>query len=102
LSSCDPRFPVIWWVWRRDFWGIISPRGSYHLPQIFSQELEPFGISGDELVGLTSRAQDFSALFNLADSPPPLYGRSARCLLSPVRRGVLRVPVLFWFDPVLF
>jgi hypothetical protein len=41
-------------------------------------------------------------LFNLADSPPPLYGRSARCLLSPVRRGVLRVPVLFWFDPVLF
>jgi hypothetical protein len=35
-----------------------------------SQELEPFGISGDELVELTSRARDFSILFELADSRP--------------------------------
>jgi hypothetical protein len=67
-----------------------------------SQELEPFGIFGDELVGLTSRARDFSALFDLADSPPPLRGPSARCLFSPVRRGLLRVLVLLLFDPVLF
>jgi hypothetical protein len=67
-----------------------------------SQELEPFGISGDELVGLTSRARDFFALFDPVDSPPPLRGPSARCLFSPVRRGVLRVLVLLRFDLVLF
>jgi hypothetical protein len=53
-------------------------------------------------VGLTSRAREFSALFNLADSPPLLRGRSTRCLFSPVHRGVLRVLVLFRFDPILF
>jgi hypothetical protein len=33
---------------------------------------------------LTSRARDFSALFDLVDSPPPLRGPSPRCLFSPV------------------
>jgi hypothetical protein len=67
-----------------------------------SQELEPFGISGDELVELTSRAQNFSIPFELADSPPLLRGPSVRWLFSPVRRGVIRVLVLFRVDPVLF
>jgi hypothetical protein len=67
-----------------------------------SQELEPFGKSGDELVGLTSRARVLSALFELADCPPSLCGLSASIQFSPVRRGVLRVLVLFRFDPVLF
>jgi hypothetical protein len=101
LSSCDPRFPVIWWLWRRDFWGIISPRGAKHLPQILSQELEPFGISGDELVKLTSRARDFSILFELADSPPPLRGPSARCLFNPVLRVFVVFLLAFVFDLVL-
>jgi hypothetical protein len=50
---------------------------------------------------LTSGARVLSALFELADSPPPLCGLSASSQFSPVRRGVLRVVVLFRFDPVL-
>jgi hypothetical protein len=93
---------MIWWVWRRDFWGTISPRGAYHLPQILSQELEPFGISGDELVELTSRARVFPVLFELADSPPPLRGPSACYLFSPVLRAFVVLLLVFIFYPVLF
>jgi hypothetical protein len=67
-----------------------------------SQELEPFGISGEELVELTSRARDFSVLLELADSPPPLRGPSARCLFSPVLRVFVVFLLAFVFNPVLF
>jgi hypothetical protein len=66
-----------------------------------SQELEPFGISGDELVELTSRAWDFSVLFDLAASLPPLRGPSAMCLVSPVFRVFIVFLLAFVFDPVL-
>jgi hypothetical protein len=53
------------------------------------------------LVGLTSRALDFSTLFDLADSPPPLRGPSARFLFSPVLRVFVAFLLAFVFDPVL-
>jgi hypothetical protein len=52
-------------------------------------------------VELTSRARDFSVLFELADSPPPLRGPSARCLFSPVLRVFVMFLLAFVFDPVL-
>jgi hypothetical protein len=54
------------------------------------------------LVELTSRARDFSALFDLADSPPPLRGPSARCMFSLVLRVFIVFLLAFVFDPVLF
>jgi hypothetical protein len=75
---------------------------AYLVPKLLSHQLLPFRKSGDELVELTSRARVLSALFELVDCPPPLCGLSASSQFSPVRRGVLRVLVLFRFDPVLF
>jgi hypothetical protein len=70
-----------------------------HVPKLLSQQLLPFGRSGDGLEVLTFEVEQFSALFARG-------GRSARvwrtvCGLA-VRRSVLRVLGLFPFDPVLF
>jgi hypothetical protein len=45
LSSVSIQFPAIQFVGGPKFWGIASPRDASHLPQIFPQELKPFGRS---------------------------------------------------------
>jgi hypothetical protein len=52
LSSVLIRFSAIYFVWGPKFWGIASTRDASHLPQIFPLELQPFGISMDEVVWL--------------------------------------------------
>jgi hypothetical protein len=49
-------------VRRRNFWGIASLVDAYHVPKLLSQQLLPFGISGDGLERLTFEVELVSAL----------------------------------------
>jgi hypothetical protein len=72
---------------------------AFHVPKLLSQQLLPFGRSGDGLEVLTFEVEQFSAL-------SARRGRSVRVWRTvrglAVHRGVLRVLGLFPFDPVLF
>jgi hypothetical protein len=86
-------------VWRRNFWGIASLVDAFVVPKLLSQQLLPFGRSGDGLEELTFGVELFSAL-TVRGGQSACTWRTVRDLR--VRRGVLRVLVLFRFDPVLF
>jgi hypothetical protein len=60
--SKDPRFPMIWEVKRKNFWGIESLVDAFHVPKLLSQQLLPFGRSGDGFGELTLGVGQFSAL----------------------------------------
>jgi hypothetical protein len=46
----------------QNFWGITSFIDAFHVPKLLSQQLLPFGRSGDGLEGLTFEVEAFSAL----------------------------------------
>jgi hypothetical protein len=72
---------------------------AFHVPKLLSQQLLPFGRSGDGLGELTLGVEQFSAL-------SVRRGRSARWWRTVRGLRVLRVSVVFLcafaFDPVLF
>jgi hypothetical protein len=72
---------------------------AFHVPKLLSQQLLPFGRSGDGLEVLTFEVEQFSALSTRRGRSARVW-RTVRGLV--VRRGVLLVLGLFPFDPVLF
>jgi hypothetical protein len=72
---------------------------AFHVPKLLSQQLLPFGRSGDGLGELTLGVEQFSAL-------SVRHGWSARRWRTVRGLCVLRVFVVFFrafaFDPVLF
>jgi hypothetical protein len=54
---------VIQGVRRQKFWDIASLVDAYHVPKLLSQQLLPFGRSGDELGELTFGVGLFLGLF---------------------------------------
>jgi hypothetical protein len=48
--------------WRQKFWGIASLFDAYHVPKLLSQQLLPFGRSGDGLEELTRGVELFLPL----------------------------------------
>jgi hypothetical protein len=97
--SKDPRFPMFKRVRRQNFWGIASLFDAQLVPKPLSQQLLPFGRSGDGLEELTFGVEQFSAL-----SMP--RGRSAwtwRTVRTVHVRRVFFVFLLgFAFDPRCF
>jgi hypothetical protein len=90
---------VIYGVRRLNFWGIASLFDAYLVPKLLSQQLLPFGRSGDELVELTRGVEQFLPL-------SVRRGQSVRAWRTVRRVSVCHVFVVFVlvfvFDPVLF
>jgi hypothetical protein len=84
-------------VRRRNFWGIASLVDAFHVPKLLSQQLLPFGRSGDRLRVLTFGVEQFSVLF-------VPRGRSARAWRTVYAHCVRRVffvfLLVFAFDPL--
>jgi hypothetical protein len=59
-------------------WGIASLVDAFHVPKLLSQQLLPFGSSGDGLRVLTFEVEQFQFCSCLADGPRGPGGRSAR------------------------
>jgi hypothetical protein len=68
---------MIWEVRRQNFWGIVSLVDAFHGPKLLSQQLLPFGRSGDGLGVLTFGSSSFQFCSCLADGPRGPGGRSA-------------------------
>jgi hypothetical protein len=97
--SKDPRFPVIYGVRRKNFWGIASLFDAYHVPKLLSQQLIPFRRSGDELEELTFGVELFLPLsVRHGQYACPWRTVCERC----VRRVFVVFVVVFVLDPVLF
>jgi hypothetical protein len=83
----------------RNFWGIASLVDALHVPKLLSQQLLPFGRSGDGLEVLTFEVEQFFARSSRGGRSVSVW-RTVRGLA--VCCSVLRVLGLFPFDPVLF
>jgi hypothetical protein len=97
--SKDPWFPAIYKVSRQNFRGIASLVDAYRVPKLLSQQLLPFGRSGDELGDLTLGVEQFLPL-------SVRRGQSARrwrtVRESSVRRVFFMFLLGFAFDPCWF
>jgi hypothetical protein len=97
--SKDPRFPMIYEVRRRTFWGIASLVDAFHVPELLSQQLLPFGRSGDGLGVLTFGVEQFSAL-SVPRGQSAWTWQTVRAVR--VRRVFFVFLVGFAFDPWCF
>jgi hypothetical protein len=84
---------------RRNFWGIASLVDAFHVPKLLSQQLLPFGRSGDGLEGLTFEVGLFSVL-SVGHGQSACWWRTVRDVR--VRRGFFVFLLSFAFDPRCF
>jgi hypothetical protein len=97
--SKDPRFPMFYGVRRQNFWGIASLVDAYHVPKLLSQQLLPFGRSGDGLEVLIFEVEQFSALSARRGQSASVW--RTVCGLA-VRRVFFVFLLAFIFDPLCF